>query len=243
MRKIILNVILVVTLILMCPTMVEAQRFYLEDTDLSVWINEEEWYVFTRNNLFDNPELSEVGHTSYYLHNFMNNNNVYLNGVIREYTDSGKYLELLIKKKEYGKIKNLSNFTDNEVKGLAEGYAEELDAKTYDIYKTNYKYVYLNYINDDYYVVEYYTIINGDFYTITALKLTQFLSSELVEIENIVSSIEFEVDTSLKEQYSRINTDDETSWINTIITTVVFTTLTTAIFSFINKKKNKSNNL
>lgn len=52
MRKFkILNIFLVVLAIFIFPTIVNAQRFYPEGTDINVWIDDTKWYVFTRDNL------------------------------------------------------------------------------------------------------------------------------------------------------------------------------------------------
>ena len=103
MKKIKYLILLALTLIL--PITVNAQRYYPEGTDLNIWIDDTKWYVFTRDNLYNNPELDDLGITYEYLYNFMHDNYVYLDGAL--FYDDDDNLELFIRKKDYNKINNL----------------------------------------------------------------------------------------------------------------------------------------
>lgn len=215
------------------PTIVNAQRFYPDGTDLSVWIDDTKWYVFTRNNIYNNSELNELGITYDYLYNFMYNNYVYLDGALF-YSDSDDSLELLIRKTKVDKIKNLTNYSDDEVKDLAKSLADKQNAQIYKIYESDYKYAYLKYMDKGLYLVEYFTIVNGEGYTITAQKSSQFTSDELIEIETIVDSIEFDVDESLKEP-----TSNSSSLWEKFISGAIVAAIMGGLSSLVNKKKKK----
>lgn len=208
------------------PTIASAETFYPEDTDLSIYLDDTKWYVFTRDNLYNNPQLSELGVTYEYIYNFMNNNHVYLDASI--FYDNGDVLELLIRKSQISRIENLSNYSDDKVMIFVRELAERQNSQVYDIYKTNYKYSYLKYMDKGLYLVEYCTIVNGEGYTMTFQKTSEFTNDELEDIKTIIDSIEFDVDESPKEKHNETN-------YRTIITvfTIIFTI---AILLFINKK-------
>ena len=55
-----------VMLILLCSSFAistEAASYKMKGTDLIMEMDEDSWYVFTRENLKDNPELDEIGIT------------------------------------------------------------------------------------------------------------------------------------------------------------------------------------
>jgi len=233
MKKKFLTIIFVM-LIFIFPTTVDAKRFYPEDTDLSIWIDEEKWQVFTRDNIYNNSQLDKLGITYDYMYNFMNDNNVYLDGLL--FYEDETALELLITKISIDDIKNLSNRSNETIMALAKDIAEELNSEVYDVYESDFKYIYLKYMDNGIYYAEYITIVNGYGYHIGVQKPSQFTRNELMAIETIINSIEFDVDESLKEEY--IEEDNENDSLNQILTTVFNTIFTVAILTFINKKTN-----
>jgi len=220
--------------ILIFPMVANAQRYYPEGTDLSINIDDTTWYVFTRDNLLNNPELDELGITYDYLYNFMHNNYVYLDSILF-YNDSNDYIELLIRKKNIDKIINLSNYSNKEVMEFAKKLADKQNSKFYDIYETDYKYVYLKYQDKGYYLVEYYTIVNKEGYTITAQKSSPFTDDEIIEVENLINRIDFDIDTSLKEPSKSFNN----IWKHAIISGITGAIISgvVALISKKNKKK------
>lgn len=172
------TLILIILILAMVPTTVHAKKFYPKGTDLNIDIDDTEWYVFTRDNLKNNPELEEIGVTYDYLSEFMNNNYVYLDSALF-YEDNSDNIELLIRKKPIDDIKNLSNFSNDDVMELAKELSKKQNADIYDIYQTNYKYAYLKYQDSGYYLVEYFTIVNGGSYTVTIQKKSEYTSYEL----------------------------------------------------------------
>ena len=69
MKKVLLFVFL-----MLIPTLGYATTFELKNTDMDITIDESEWYVFTPDNILDNPELEELGLTyEYMLESFQNN--------------------------------------------------------------------------------------------------------------------------------------------------------------------------
>ena len=52
-----------ILLMVILPLNVLATDFSLNDTDMQITFDESEWYVFTPDNILDNPELEELGIT------------------------------------------------------------------------------------------------------------------------------------------------------------------------------------
>lgn len=191
--------------IMMCgmvfvPVGAYATAFSVYGTDMTIDVDDSEWYVFTRDNIRDNPELQELGISEEYMENVFEENDAYMDAVL--FFEDGSFVELFIKMKSVDTgIANLSNYDDDEVTEIAEDLAEEHDIKDYSVYKTRYKFVKLESYDKKYgyYLCEFFTVVNKDGYTLTFQSATPFTDAEYEEIEDMVSSIRFDVDESLKE--------------------------------------------
>lgn len=191
--------------IMMCgmvfvPVGAYATAFSVYGTDMTIDVDDSEWYVFTRDNIMDNPELQELGISEEYMKNVFEENDAYMDAIL--FFEDGSFVELFIKMKSVDTgIANLSNYDDDEVTEIAEDLAEEHDIEDYSVYKTRYKFVKLESYDKkyDYYLCEFFTVVNKDGYTLTFQSATPFTDAEYEEIEDMVSSIRFDVDESLKE--------------------------------------------
>jgi hypothetical protein len=187
-----------------------AERYTLSGTDMSITINDEIWYVFTRDNILNNPEMDELGLEYDYMYDTFHNNNAYVDAVL--FFEDNSYIELLVRKNydpSNTKVANLSNYTDKEVLSLVDAVEKNLGGVTAEssVYKTpSYKFGRLDYVdpNFGYYICEFYTIINREFYTITFQATSEYTDEEYLEIESIVDSVVFDVDESLKEVKSGV---------------------------------------
>lgn len=191
--------------IMMCgmvfvPVGAYATAFSVYGTDMTIDVDDSEWYVFTRDNIRDNPELQELGISEEYMENVFEENDAYMDAIL--FFEDGSFVELFIKMKSVDTgIANLSNYDDDEVTEIAEDLAEEHDIEDYSVYKTRYKFVKLESYDKKYgyYLCEFFTVVNKDGYTLTFQSATPFTDAEYEEIEDMVSSIRFDVDESLKE--------------------------------------------
>lgn len=182
------------------PLPVCAATYNMKDTDMSITIDDAFWYVFTRDNLQNNPELDELGLSYDYMYSVLYDNMVYMDAILL-YEDGG-YLELIIRKKPIDdSFTNLSNYSDELVLELAEAFAKRQNAENYSVYDNQYKFVRLDYFDANYdtYICEFITIVNKDNYTLTFQSLSPFDDGEFDEIEKIVDSVSFDVDTSMEE--------------------------------------------
>lgn len=192
----------VFVLLLICMPVMVTAKTYKVNSDLSISIDDSEWYVFTRNNIEDNEELTNLGITYDYINNLFNSNYMYLDALLL-YKDSDDYIELFVRIKENSTVKNFTNYNDNDLMEFSKALSEKTGATNYDIYKNKYKFAYSTYFDKsvNYYVDEYYTIVDGIGYTVTAEKPNEFDESERQRIRNIVDTIEFKNAKTLKENF------------------------------------------
>lgn len=220
------------------PT-VFAKTYSVEDTDISLSVDDSKWYVFTRDNIEDNPELDELGISYEKAHDILYNNEAYLDAVL--YYEDGGFIELLVRKRPLDSgIANLSNYDDDEVEELAKELADKQNTDEYSVYENDYKYAKLEYFDAkvSYYVCEYVTIVNKDNYTLTFQSTSPFTDAEHKEIKKIVNSVEFDVDTSLKEK----NKSSSNSILTKTAIGAVSGGVAGGVIALLNKKRKKKNN-
>lgn len=182
------------------PLTAYAKTYNMNDTDISIGIDDASWYVFTRDNLQNNSELKELGITPDAMRSILDDNMAYMDALL--FYEDGDILELLIRKNKIeNSFTNLSNYSYEQVLELAEAFGKRQNTKNYSVYENQYKFVRLEYFDStyDYYICEFITIVNKDNYTLTFQSPSPFTDWELDEIQNIVDSIKFDVDSSIEE--------------------------------------------
>ena len=231
MKKILLFIF---TLFMLIPINVYAESYTLKDLELS--IEDTELEVFTRDNIKDNTRLTELGITYDYLNSFMINNNVYLDAV-KFYEDDLDNIELFVIAKSVSNVSNLHTYTDSDIKELGEKLKEKVKSNSYKVYTVGkYKYIYVEYYDSskDYYISEYYTVINGYGYTIMMQKKKEFTNDEINELKKIV-------DTSNYKYIAKYEKNNSTNIKNKIIIGGIIGSIIGLISGIIKiiKKKNK----
>ena len=175
---------LIFCLMAFTPVFVYAEAYHISDTDMNIQIDDSLWYVFTRDNIMNNPELDEIGLSYDTTYDILYNNEAYLYAVL--FYDSGEFTELFVRKKpiDSGMV-NLSNYDNDDVLELAEGLAKRQNANDFTVYENQYKFAKLEYTDSNlgYYVCEFATVVNKDNYTFTFQSASQFNDSEYVEIK------------------------------------------------------------
>ena len=193
-----LIVILCVATVL--PTAASAETYKLGGTDISISVDNSKWYVFTRDNIKDNPELKKLGISYDTIYGILYDNDAYMDAII--FYEDGGYIEMFVRKKPVDAgLVNLSNYKDSEVLDFAKELAKKAGAENYTVYENQYKFARLDYKDNKlgYYMCEFITCVNKDNYTVTFQATSQYTQEEYAEIEKIVDSIQFDVDTSIKE--------------------------------------------
>ena len=205
---------------------------------MSISVDDTVWYVFTRDNIKNNSELEELGITYEAMYEILHNNEAYMDAIL--YYENGEYTELFVRKRALDTgIANLSNYKDSEVLELAKELAKKQGANTYSVYENQYKFAKLEYVDSNYgyYICEFVTCVNKDNYTFTFQSTSQFTDEEYAEIKNIVDSVKFDVDTSIKEKKS---TSFSESVLEKTIGGAVIGGIVGAVIATTNKKKKKS---
>jgi len=240
MKKSICIIIAVIfCLMVLMPISVFAETYHLGGTDMSIKVDDSSWYVFTRDNIKNNSELDELEISYDSMYDILYNNEAYMDAILLY--DDGEYVELFVRKRIMDSgIVNLSNYGNEDVLELAKGLAERQNAEDYSVYENQYKFAKLEYVDSKlgYYICEYVTCVNKDNYTFTFQSTSQFSDSEYDEIENIIDSIQFDVDASLKEPKTTSFWD---SIVEKTIGGAVIGGIGGAIIAIVNKKKKNSN--
>jgi hypothetical protein len=196
--------------LLLLPATVCASPYLPGDTDISVSVDDSIWYVFTRENIENNPELDELGIAYNTIHSVFYDNGAYLDALL--FFGEKDYVEFLIYK-EAGDADDpvqMSNYSDKEIQQLGERLAKETHAENPEIVqKGTHKFIELNYYASEleYYTVTYYTIVNRQYYTLTFQSPTQFTQDQKDEIAKVMDTVSFRVDLSLKEPKGKDSDD------------------------------------
>ena len=220
------------------PVTASAAKYAVSGTDMTVELDDSQWYVFTRDNVKDNPELEEFGLTEEDMNKIFRDNYAYMDAIL--FYGDVDYVELFVRKKavDSGMV-NLSNYDDDEVEELTEELAKKQGAEDYEVFETRYKFAKLEYVDESlgYYLCEFFTVVNKEGYTLTFQSTFPYTDAEYEEIERIVRSVRFDVDESLKEK--------KPLTVNILRTTAVGAVVGGAaggVMALINKKKKKAGN-
>ncbi|MBR3971599.1 MAG: hypothetical protein IKJ83_01750 [Ruminococcus sp.] len=194
---------IILCLLLCSPLTAYAETYSPSDTDISIELDNSLWYVFTRDNIKDNPELEELGIAYEYLQNALQSNNAYMDALL--FYEDGTCIELFIRKKYTDSgIANFSNHDDEKIMEFSKDVAKRVGAETYSTYETQYKYAYTEYkdTNLNVNLLQYTTVVNKDIYSITLQSETAFDDSHKELFKNIIDTVTFDVDSSIKEESS-----------------------------------------
>lgn len=182
------------------PVTAYAETYDLGNTDMSIQVDDTSWYVFTRENINHNSELEELGISYDAMYDILHDNEAYMDAILLY--ENGEYVELFIRKRALDtNVANLSNYNNDEVLEVAAALAKKQGTNKYSVYENQYKFAKLEYLDSNlgYYICEFVTIVNKDNYTITFQSPSQFTDWEYDEIEKILDSVSFNIDTSITE--------------------------------------------
>lgn len=233
-RNICVIMAMIICLMNFVPISVYAETYYLGGIDgMSVRVDDSSWYVFTRDNIKNNSELDDLGFSYDFLYNVLHDNEAFMYAIL--FYDDGEYFELVVKKRtiEDGTL-NLSNYSHEKVLELAESFAKKLNSYDYSVYENRYKFSKVEYIDADYYVCDFFTVVSKDCYTFTFQSKSQFSDSHYDEMVSIIDSIHFDIDTPVIEK----------KWDSVVGKTIggaVICGAVGAIVAIVNKKKRNSN--
>lgn len=171
-------------LVLLMPMVALATEVDIVSADMTIDLPDD-WYVFTRENIENNSKLEELGLTYDFMEDLMYGNDMYLDAISDEE-------EFVISVLAVSGVGNLNDYFDSEVEDLAKEIQEDIGLAEYELYNNDYKYVYLEYMDAGYYIINYYTIIADRAYTFTFQKETEFTNEEKETYKEIVDSVKFD---------------------------------------------------
>ena len=180
MKKIVFSLIMVLCM----PLMVKAQSFDVPSADMSLDIPDS-WYVFTRDNLEGNSDLEELEISTEEMTDYLEEYNLYVDAFDENY-------DFFVYMTETEDVGSLPDYYDFELEEFATEIMNSYGATSYEIYDDNYKFVRIEYFESDYYVIDYYTIIDNKGYILSIQKLSEFNNDERKMMEDIVDSVHFD---------------------------------------------------
>ena len=238
--------ILLILLLALLPIRIYASSFKTED--MHIEMDEERYYVFTRDNIKDNEDLKTLNIPYGYMKNIMTSNNCYLDAIRKNADDLSDALEVLLVISDAKDTSNLHVYSDDEVQNLSdymkERYETEVDDESLQIHVdkadildiNGYRYIYYSYYDPSYekHVEDYHTIINEKIYTIKIQQTAKYTEEELKEINEIVKGITFDID----EKYEKIKEPSFFTKYQYLITALITVAILTPIrIKMKNKKK------
>ncbi len=217
--------------LLFLPLIVFAKSYTIKDMTVSF---DRDWTVFTRDNIYNNKELTEMGLTSEYMEKLFKDNDIYIDAVIYNKETPTETIEYLFGIKPTDLERNLHKYTEKDLKELEEELIKEYKVSKHGIYNTGkYKYIYMIYKDNGLNVVDYYTVINGYGYTIKLQKVGDFTQEELNNLKKQVNTISYKADPAYeKSPYSF-------DWTSVIIYAAIGAGIGAAV-SIVTKKKANS---
>ena len=186
--------ILFTLILILLPFKTSAQTYNLEDLNLSIAFDDD-WYVFTRQNIYGNTILKDYGLTEKYMENLFRNYDIYIDALPKDFE-----LEFFLRLKNVNNVNNLSNYSDDVVSEIALEVGKEVNTSNYTTYNNKYKYVVFTYQDKGFNILSYYTIVNRKGYTFSIQKPSEITEEDKQIMNNIIDSISFKIEEQYREE-------------------------------------------
>ena len=185
---------LLITLVIFAfPFLVFAKDVEVKDINLKFGIGDE-YILLMRDNLENNDDLVKLGISENYMKNTMEKNNIYADILSKDISYEILVVVPDIKLSFY----NLSDATDSMVEDLRSELVKKTGAEVSSIYKSNHTYVVVDYYDTrtDYYIVNYYTIVNAKGYNFQLQKKVEISDEEKEDLKKIIDTISIDTVTN-----------------------------------------------
>lgn len=178
--------ILVIIAIFVFPFLVFAKEIEVKDINIKLNVNDN-YIVLMRNNLDNNSDLKKLGISEDYMKDTMEKNNIYADILAKDIS----YEILIVVPNVTLAFNDLKDATDAMMNSLKDELVKKTGAEVSSIYKGKHNYVVVDYYdkNTDYYIVNYYTIVNAKGYNIQLQKKTEIDTTEKEELKKVVDTI------------------------------------------------------
>ena len=121
------KIVFCLLVLLVMPLMVSAVSVDVPSADMSLNIPDE-WYVFTRENIENNPDLDELDLTYEFMNELMNENDMYVDA----FDDEEEFIVSVVDVEDVG---NLNDYFDSEIEDLAVEIQSIAGADSYELYE------------------------------------------------------------------------------------------------------------
>lgn len=181
-----------------------AQTLELSDINIKLDLDDD-FITFTRNNLSDNPNLSKFQLTEQSIKSKFIDNDIYVDAILNNKLE----FILQVTEADLENINNLSYCDKNELKEILNDYKDVTTIKSASIYENKYKFISTNQFSNNYHVLSYYTIVNGNSYKFWMQSREEISQDEKKYLSNAINSVIFteneEKKNCLLETNSNIN--------------------------------------
>ncbi len=181
-----------------------AQTLELSDINIKLDLDDD-FITFTRNNLSDNPNLSKFQLTEQNMKSKFIDNDIYVDAILNNKLE----FILQVTEADLENINNLSYCDKNELKEILNDYKDVTTIKSASIYENKYKFISTNQFSNNYHVLSYYTIVNGNSYKFWIQSREELSQDEKKYLSNAINSVIFtkneEKKNCLLETNSNIN--------------------------------------
>lgn len=176
--------------ILVFPFIVFAKEVEVKDINIKFKINDD-YIVLLRDNLDNNADLKKLGISENYMKNIMDKSNIYADIISSDISHEIIIVVPDVKLTFY----NLSDATDDMLNDLKNELVKKTGAEISSIYKGTHNYIVVDYYDDNtnYYIVNYYTVVNAKGYNIQLQKKSTITEEEKEELKNVVDSINIDI--------------------------------------------------
>ena len=178
----------IIFVVFMVPTIVLAKNYDITSQKLHIDFNDD-WTVFTRENLENNPYLDDFNVTYDYINKLFYDNDIFIDAIYQD-----RALELFLRVKSVQDVDNISNYNDEKLNNLASALGKKVKASKYYVFKNDYNYIVTEYKDAGYNILSYYTIVEGKGYTFSVQTKNEITESNKKQMSDIISTAKFDIE-------------------------------------------------
>ena len=178
-------------IILFVPIIMYAKEYEAPIINSKLEVNEN-YIVLTRDNLDNNSDLVKLNITKETMTELMNKNNIYYD-IIKN--DISYEILVIVPNVTIDGWNNFTNATDKILDDMRSAYAKQVGANVSSVYKNTNNYIVVEHFDEktEYYIVNYYTVVNNKGYNVQLQKKSEITDEEKRELKEIVDSLEIKV--------------------------------------------------
>lgn len=222
------------------PLPVSAESYSPKNTDITLQFDEEHWYVFTRDNLENNPNLKKINISYDTIHKILYDNDLSIYAILDQ--KDGNFVEFFIRKtKNTSGFVNLKSYNESAILDAAKMFAKEKNIENYSVYSGKQPFMKLEYLDKklNYNICEFVTIVNKENYTLTFQSLKPFNDAMYDETKKVVDSASFKIKEGLPEEPPRKKEQSTKSFLSNVVIYAIIGAVVGGIVGVIYSRRKK----